>query len=224
MTANISEHLKKIEWPEQSAWEGVFHAIDRAIAARFLTRRVPATASQPRLLNLGCGPVRYPEWVNADFYTFGWILHGFSRPEWVMDATKPWKCPDNYWDGIFTEHVLEHLSYKDAIFAIGECYGTLKPGAWLRISVPDIDKFIGFEHLKDKYQRRPVAVSVAAQHFEHRSVWDVSLMMEVVAECGFTNIREIEFGCGTDEKLIKDQEVRREESLYVEAQKPNKEG
>jgi len=98
MTANISEHLKKIEWPEQSAWEGVFHAIDRAIAARFLTRRVPATASQPRLLNLGCGPVRYPEWVNADFYTFGWILHGFSRPEWVMDATKPWKCPDNYWD------------------------------------------------------------------------------------------------------------------------------
>ena len=204
MTANISEHLKKIEWPEQSVWEGVFHAIDRAIAARFLTRRVPATASQPRLLNLGCGPVRYPEWV--------------------MDATKPWKCPDNYWDGIFTEHVLEHLSYKDAIFAIGECYRTLKPGAWLRISVPDIDKFIGFEHLKDKYQRRPVAVSVAAQHFEHRSVWDVSLMMEVVAECGFTNIREIEFGCGTDEKLIKDQEVRRDESLYVEAQKPNKEG
>ena len=76
-----------------------------------------------------------------------------------MDATKPWKCPDNYWDGIFTEHVLEHLSYKDAIFAIGECYRPLKPGAWLRISVPDIDKFIRFEHLKDKYQRRPVAVS-----------------------------------------------------------------
>jgi len=23
MTANISEHLKKTEWPEQSAWEGV---------------------------------------------------------------------------------------------------------------------------------------------------------------------------------------------------------
>ncbi len=65
---------------------------------------------------------------------------------------------------------------------------------------------------------------MAAQHFEHRSVWDVSLMMEVAAECGFTNIREIEFGCGTDEKLIKDQEVRREESLYLEAQKPNKEG
>ncbi len=30
MTAKISEHLKKIEWPEQSAWEGVFHAIDGA--------------------------------------------------------------------------------------------------------------------------------------------------------------------------------------------------
>ncbi len=41
-----------------------------------------------------------------------------------MDATKPWKCPDNYWDGIFTEYVLEHFSYKDAIFAIGECFSS----------------------------------------------------------------------------------------------------
>jgi hypothetical protein len=48
-------------------------------------------------------------------------------------------------------------------------------------------------------------------------------MMEVAAECGFTNIRETGFGRGTDEKLIKDQEARRAKSLYVEAQKPKKE-
>jgi hypothetical protein len=42
--------------------------------------------------------------------TFSWVIRGFPPPEWVMDATKPWKCPDNYWDGIFTEHVLEHLA------------------------------------------------------------------------------------------------------------------
>ena len=224
MTDNVSEHLKKVSWQQLPAWKVVFHAIDRALAARLLARRAPVVASQPRLLNLGCGPVRYPEWVNADFYTFAWFIHRFPSPEWVMDATKPWKCPDNYWDGIFTEHVLEHFSYKDAIFAIGECYRTLKPGAWLRISVPNIDKYISFELLKFKYQRRPVAISLAAQHDRHMSVWDPSLMMEVAAECGFTNIRENEFGCGSDERLIKDQEARREESLYVEAQKPNEEG
>jgi hypothetical protein len=75
--------------------------------------------------------------------------------------------------------------------------------------VPDIDKFISSEVLKVKYQRRPVAVSFAAQHYEHRSVWDASLMMEVAAECGFTNIRETEFGCGSDERLVKDQEPPR---------------
>jgi predicted SAM-dependent methyltransferase len=140
-----------------------------------------------------------------------------------MNATKRWKCPDNYWDGIFTEHVLEHFSYNDAIYVIGECYRTLKPGAWVRISVPDINKFIDFQSLSDKHRRLPVAISIAAQHHGHVSVWDPSLMMDVAAECGFTNIRETGFGRGTDEKLIKDQEMRREESLYVEARKPNKE-
>ncbi|HUI20870.1 MAG TPA: hypothetical protein VLZ74_07470 [Methylocella sp.] len=227
MTVSISEHLKKVEWPTPRAWKVAFHSIDGALSARLLTRPVPAATRRPRLLNLGCGPVRYPGWVNADFFTFGWIILGsFQPPEWVMDATKPWKCPPDYWDGIFTEHVLEHLSYKDAIFAIGECYRTLRPGAWLRISVPDIDKFISSESLKSRYYRRPVAVSFATsfatQHFEHRSVWDASLMMEVAAECGFTNVRETEFGCGSDERLIKDQEARRDESFYVEAQKPNK--
>jgi hypothetical protein len=70
MTANISEHLKKVEWPTPRAWKIAFHAIDGALASRLLTRPVPDTASQPRLLNFGCGPVRYPEWVNADFIYF----------------------------------------------------------------------------------------------------------------------------------------------------------
>lgn len=224
MTAKISDHLKTVEWPGPKAWKVAFHAIDGALATRILTRNAPTSATEPRLLNLGCGPVRYPGWINADFFTFAWIIQGhLPAPEWVMDATKPWKCPDDYWNGIFTEHVLEHLSYKEAIFAIGECYRTLKPGAWLRISVPDINKYISSDALMAKYQRRAVAVSFAAQHFGHRSVWDPGLMMEVAAECGFTNIRDTGFGCGTDATLIKDQEARREESLYVEAQKPNKE-
>lgn len=220
MNATISEHLKKNASSVPRAWKVAFHAIDEALAARLLTRPAPVAPTQLQLLNLGCGPVRYPDWINADFYTFAWAINRFPPPEWIMDATRPWKCPDNYWDGIFTEHVLEHFNYKDAIFIIGECYRTLKPGAWLRISVPDINKFIGFQSLKEKYQRRPLAISVAAQHHGHRSVWDPSLMAEVAAECGFTNCRETEFGHGADEKLIKDQEMRRDISLYVEAQKP----
>jgi predicted SAM-dependent methyltransferase len=221
MSGTICQTLKNNAVIKPPAWKVAIQALDEALSSRILAKRAPDLAFQPKLLNLGCGPVRYPEWVNADFYTFRWAMRRFPKPEWVLDATKPWNCPDNYWDGIFTEHVLEHFNYKDAIHAIVECYRTLKPGAWLRISVPDINKYINGQPLKTEQQRRPLAVSSAAQQDGHKSVWDPSLMMEVVAECGFTNIRDTGFGQGTDERLIRDQEVRREFSLYVEAQKPS---
>lgn len=216
---NICGQLAKTDWPS-SGWRAALKAADAGLARRLLARKVPATGGQPRLLNLGCGPVRYKDWVNADFYTFSWMMKGHAPPDWSIDATRPWKCPNDYWDGIFTEHVLEHLSYRAAIFAISECYRTLKRGAWLRVSVPDINKFIDFQSFAGRFRRRPVAISVATQHFAHRSVWDPDLMMEVLCECGFVGVQDAGFGRGSDERLVMDQEARRAESLYVEAQKP----
>jgi predicted SAM-dependent methyltransferase len=217
---SICGQLKTTDWPS-SDWKCTLRAIDAGLARRFLSRRVPATGELPRLLNLGCGPVRYKDWVNADFYTFSWMMRGHAPPDWSLDATQPWKCPSDYWDGIFTEHVLEHLSYGGGLFAIGECYRTLKPGAWLRVSVPDINRFIDFQSFAGRFPRRPIAISVATQHFGHRSVWDPDLMTEVLSECGFVRAQNTGFRRGSDERLIMDQEARRAESLYVEAQKPS---
>jgi hypothetical protein len=55
-------------------------------------------------------------------------------------------------------------------------------------------------------------------HF-HKSAWDGELMTNLLTEIGFRNAREVSFGEGTDARLIKDQDVKAEESLYVEAQK-----
>jgi hypothetical protein len=104
MTAGISEHLKKVDGTEpRRTWKVALDEIDGALASRLLVRRAPAVPSEPRLLNLGCGPVKYPNWVNADSCSFHWIvLRPSPLPDWIMDATKAWKCPDAYWDGIST--------------------------------------------------------------------------------------------------------------------------
>jgi hypothetical protein len=56
-------------------------------------------------------------------------------------------------------------------------------------------------------------------HF-HKSAWDGELLKKVLTEIGFEDTREVNHGEGEDKRLIKDQDVKAEESLYVEARKP----
>src|ERR1700739_2153298 len=98
-----------------------------------------------RLLHLGCGNVKFADWVNADFYNFHDLLANREfAPDWMLDLTKPIRCPDGYWDGIFSEHTLEHLTYAQDIHALKEVFRMLKPGAWVRIVTPDVSKYIAY--------------------------------------------------------------------------------
>ena len=118
--------------------QATFYRLERALGGAFF-RRPPPRIAEPRLLNLGCGPHIFEGWVNADDYAFKRALREQAfRPNWRLDLTRPWNCPADHWDGVFTEHVLEHVSYSEAISALRECLRTMKPGAWLRISVPDV--------------------------------------------------------------------------------------
>ncbi|HET6379287.1 MAG TPA: methyltransferase domain-containing protein [Methylocella sp.] len=227
MATGICEYLTKEESRAPTSWKEAIYELDGAVGALLLGRRVPQTP-EPRLLNLGCGPLIYPGWINADYCS---VIRLFRqrefRPDWQLDAAKPWKAPDNYFDGIFTQHVLEHFPYRQAIFVLDECYRTLKPGAWLRVSVPDVDKFINFTVLNESYPgsylRRAEAISRVTQHHGHKSVWDPGLMVEVLQERGFVNVREAGFQQGADMRLAgMDQDVKRGESLYAEAQKPSR--
>lgn len=118
--------------------QSVYYAVERRLCHLLLRRRPPAPKN-PNLLNLGCGPHIYPGWVNADDYAPKRRLRERAfKPDWMLDITRQWHCPDDYWDGIFTQHVIEHLSYSEATGAFKECHRTLKPGTWLRVCVPDL--------------------------------------------------------------------------------------
>ncbi len=199
------------------------------------------------LLNLGCGESRVQGWVNADMYRFHNVVwHRQLLPDWMLDARKSWKCPSAYWDGIYSEHMLEHLTYSDDFSTLKECFRTLKPGAWIRLVLPDLRKsvaqytgmppsgvagrpgstagvvpdtiVINGEVKKIRY--RAFAISNLAQNYGHISLWDFELLAAVLEDIGFRNVKEVDFRQGTNPTLIKDSTARRSESFYVEAQKP----
>ncbi|BAZ47705.1 hypothetical protein NIES4103_03070 [Nostoc sp. NIES-4103] len=180
------------------------------------------------LLNLGSGRKKIENWINADFFSdLIWWKKSSQRPDWMLDLRYPLNCKDNVWDGVFSSHTLEHLYPDEALQLLKELNRTMKPGAWLRITVPDLRKYVAYyrgEKVDEEFTRRwqtgCEAIRTMTQNYIHVSVWDSELLGIFLKEAGFINIKEVSFMQGTDELLLKDLKDRDWESLYMEAQKP----
>lgn len=199
----------------------------RSLLGRLFFNRKPPLKQSINLLNLGCGEARISGWINADFHR-GLRFWKASpvEPEWRLDLRYPLKCEDGVWDGVFTEHTLEHLYPADVRALLIELLRTMKPGAWLRIVVPDLQKYIDYYNGKtpDKtFEKWPTgceAIHALTQKWFHVSVWDCDLLLRVLGECGFVQPRRVDYRQGSDARLLCDSSARRWESLYLEARKP----
>jgi predicted SAM-dependent methyltransferase len=210
------ERLKDFRPHEPSAWRSIVHALDARTIYAIVGGKRPPQMQGLQLLNVGCGALRYPGWINADYVGAVRIIRSpENRPNWLLDATKRWNCPDHYFDGIFCQHVIEHFYYPDVITVLAECRRTLKKGCWLRVSVPSIERFLQYE--LQGFETVAESVSFLAQHSQHISVWSASLLIQILQELGFTEINEVEYLRGSDERLLMDGESKRHNSLFVEA-------
>jgi predicted SAM-dependent methyltransferase len=203
-----------------------FYSFERYFGDIFF-KSYPPSLPENNLLNLGCGPLLYEGWINADDYGFKRTLKESNfRPNWRLDITRPWKCKNDFFDGIFSQHVLEHVNYSDVVFVLKECFRTLKPGCWIRISVPGFKKYLEYyqgqtdSRVSFDVPFKVLAISALTQMHGHKSTWDDLLMCAILSEIGFCNVSPVNYLEGTDGKLIKDQEDKMDESIYFEAQKP----
>jgi SAM-dependent methyltransferase len=83
-------------------------------------------------LNIGCGRVFHPEWMNYDIQP---ICAAVKR----LDARRSWPFADSEVDVIYHSHVLEHLKTNEANTFLTECRRVLKPGGVMRVVVPDLE-------------------------------------------------------------------------------------
>lgn len=85
-----------------------------------------------KMLNLGCGSRYNSDWVNVDFHS--------SNPSVMeLDLRKHLPFEDNFFDIVYSSHVLEHLPRSIASSFVGECFRVLKEGGIIRIVVPDLE-------------------------------------------------------------------------------------
>jgi SAM-dependent methyltransferase len=110
-------------------------------------------------LNLGFGFQVVDSWVNVDYFLGARLAKAplfrsinkrmrFFNHDWddrifIHDLTKHFPWHDSSTDIIYTSHFLEHLSRSQGRRFLAECHRVLKPGAIIRVVVPDLYSFVG---------------------------------------------------------------------------------
>lgn len=87
-----------------------------------------------RKLQLGAGGNDPTGWLNSDIEP--------GEKEVYLDATSRYPFPDGSFQYVFSEHMIEHVSWEAGIMMLRECYRVLVKGGKLRIVTPNLAKFI----------------------------------------------------------------------------------
>ena len=96
--------------------------VDRSFQPRTMT---------PLMVNVGCGPIFHPAWLNLD------VTPACPAVQY-LDVRKGLPLGDGEADVCFSSHVIEHLTPRAAGDFLAEQERVLKPGGILRVVCPDL--------------------------------------------------------------------------------------
>jgi SAM-dependent methyltransferase len=162
-------------------------------------------------LHVGCGDHPLPGWLNTDLNP--------CRPDIrLIDATRRFPFPDDTFERVFSEHMIEHVQREGGAAMLAECRRVLRPGGRIRISCPDrrfIVRLVGPpEELRDDER---AYVDWAGRHFGladaaavgrnlatgfgHQFIYTVPLLREALEAAGFVDISEHRINESDDPEL-----------------------
>ena len=189
-------------------------------------------------LHLGCGHHRLCGWFNTDYFPK-------DKKVYHLDATKKIPIQNEVFAFCFTEHMIEHISLRNAEFFIAELYRVLKPGGVLRISTPDFDFLInlyqgelgelGEKYMKwsydnfltEEFKPKPIYIfNNFVRDWGHLFIYNFDSLKNILEEAGFKKIYRVEVGQSAYPELANVENVSRMprdflqlESLVLEAVK-----
>jgi predicted SAM-dependent methyltransferase len=169
-----------------------------------------------RKLQLGTGSNILEGWLNTDIYD-----EKRTNEVVYLDARKPFPLPDASFDLVFTEHMLEHISYREALRCLTECCRVLKPGGRIRVATPSLENLIRlYEAQPTDLHRRYVRWSVDSfieeadahlpgfvvnnflRDWGHRFVFDEGTLRHAFQVVGFVDVEEKSVGESSDPELV----------------------
>jgi predicted SAM-dependent methyltransferase len=165
-----------------------------------------------RRLQIGAGGNDMSGWLNTDISP--------GTDEAYLDATKPFPFPDRSFRYVFSEHLIEHLTYGDGLIMLNECYRILASGGKVRIATPNLLKFVQlFQDHKTEEMRRYMEgklmwhgwpqtpkpecliLNLELRSFGHQFVYDPQTLRDSMSRAGFRMITEFPPGDSDDAEL-----------------------
>ncbi len=156
--------------------------------------------SKLRKLQLGCGENMITGWLNSD------LNEGDNRIS--LDVTAHFPLPSASFKYIYSEHLIEHVSFEDGQKMLKECFRIMKKGARIRIATPNLSFLVDiYNHQQDPLNRRylrwaiknfsPYAsrnhpgflINNFVRAWGHQFIYDKSTLSLALRQVGFSNIK-----------------------------------
>ena len=153
-----------------------------------------------RKLHIGCGENVLPDWLNSDFRPYrNDVVH--------LDATKPFPLPDKSFESVYSEHMIEHVTYANGLKMLVECHRILQPGGFIRISTPDLQFLVElYASTKSKLQEDyirwtairflenieptdTVVINNFVRAWGHQFIYDRKTLARSLEQVGFDDVR-----------------------------------
>jgi predicted SAM-dependent methyltransferase len=228
----IEGRLDPRKQSRQTLWYVVhrFGMRDRKFAKQYVLQ------SEVRKLHLGCGWNLLPDWLNMDYLPR-------CRGALYLDVRRPFYFVDETFDYIFSEHMIEHMSYHDGLNMLTECHRILKKGGKVRISTPDLAflvklycanksslqrEYIAWSNstfLKDAPEDNEVfLINNFVRDWGHTFIYDENTLKTAMTRTGFTDITKCGLQESKDDALCNLENLTRIPTRFLEMETITLEG
>lgn len=166
---------------------------NQRLARQYLgSTRVPA-------LHIGCGANHLAGWLNTELCPRG--------DEIFLDATRAFPLPDHAFDYVYSEHMIEHIPYPDAVRMMRECHRVLRRGGIVRIVTPDLSfletllveplpprlqAYVEYAHAERRIDAPAPRGVYVFNHFMrawgHQFIYNHQVLADLLASAGFAEI------------------------------------
>ena len=218
---SVRRELGTVEFALRRAFRGTRNEL-------FARNRLIRSEGYGARVNVGCGDLIAPGWLNLDANP--------ADGAHYVDVRNGLPFDDSSVRHIHCEHFLEHLDFSDAKGLLVEFHRVLTSDGTLRLIVPDAEKYCcAYAHNDTQYFKKLEDLGGVTVPFEtpmqiinqmfrmegaHRYSWDFATVSAALEDAGFfTSVRSFQHDVRAELDIDGSDWWREIESLYVNASK-----